>query len=137
MVAYRELRRLELEILKVLYPDNLPELDTRINVDRFYGIELHEFPTQIAQLALWLCDHQMNQEASFAFGRIVMVAEIVHLRDEFGQQRMREGTYLPGEIDGRWSDAIEEDFAGWVLDRADELPVPVEKMQDLLKSRTW
>ena len=75
VVAYRELRRLELDILKTLYPDNLPELDTRmirLDVDRFYGIELHEFPTQIAQLALWLCDHQMNQEASHAFGRAVL-----------------------------------------------------------------
>jgi len=75
VVAYRELRRLELDILRALYPDNLPELDTRmirLDVDRFYGIELHEFPTQIAQLALWLCDHQMNQEASRAFGRAVL-----------------------------------------------------------------
>lgn len=75
VIAYRELRRLELDILKALYPDSLPELDTnmiRLNVDRFYGIELHEFPAQIAQLALWLCDHQMNQEASRAFGRAVL-----------------------------------------------------------------
>jgi MmeI, DNA-methyltransferase domain/MmeI, target recognition domain/MmeI, N-terminal domain/MmeI, helicase spacer domain/MmeI, C-terminal domain len=75
VVAYRELRRLELKILRALYPDNLPELDPnmiRLNVDRFYGIELHEFPAQIAQLALWLCDHQMNQEASHAFGRAVL-----------------------------------------------------------------
>lgn len=75
VVAYRELRRLELDILKALYPDNLPELDPRmirLDVDRFYGIELHEFPAQIAQLALWLCDHQMNQEASRAFGRAVL-----------------------------------------------------------------
>ena len=75
VVAYRELRRLELDILKALYPDNLPELDTRmirLDVDHFYGIELHEFPVQIAQLALWLCDHQMNQEASRAFGRAVL-----------------------------------------------------------------
>jgi len=76
VVAYRELRRLELDILKALYPDGLPQFDTRmmirLDVDRFYGIELHEFPAQIAQLALWLCDHQMNQEASRAFGRVVL-----------------------------------------------------------------
>jgi hypothetical protein len=75
VVAYRELRRMELDILKALYPKNLPELDTRmirLDVDRYYGIELHEFPAQIAQLALWLCDHQMNQDASLAFGRSVL-----------------------------------------------------------------
>lgn len=75
VVAYRELRRLELDLLRALYPDNLPELDTRmirLDVDHFYGIELHEVPSQIAQLALWLCDHQMNQEASYAFRRAVL-----------------------------------------------------------------
>jgi hypothetical protein len=75
VVAYRELRRLELDLLRALYPNNLPELDTRmirLNVDHFYGIELHEVPSQIAQLALWLCDHQMNREASYAFRRAVL-----------------------------------------------------------------
>jgi hypothetical protein len=75
VVAYRELRRLELDLLRALYPDSLPELDTRmirLDVDHFYGIELHEVPSQIAQLALWLCDHQMNQEASYAFRRAVL-----------------------------------------------------------------
>lgn len=75
VVAYRELRRLELEILRAIYDDTLPELDPRmirLDVDRFFGIEFHEFPAQIAQLALWLIDHQMNQEASRAFGRAVL-----------------------------------------------------------------
>ncbi|MDB5250654.1 MAG: methyltransferase [Segetibacter sp.] len=38
------------------------------DVDRFYGIEYEEFPTQIAQVAMWLIDHQMNQMVSNTFG---------------------------------------------------------------------
>ena len=73
VVAYRELRRLELEALKELYADSKArELDVNIlsevNVDQFYGIEIAEFPAKIAQVALWLTDHQMNLELSKAFG---------------------------------------------------------------------
>jgi len=38
------------------------------DVDRFYGMEYEEFPAQIAQVAMWLIDHQMNQEVSNSFG---------------------------------------------------------------------
>ncbi len=72
VITYRELRRLELEILKILYPDGQGFLDVgmliRINVDQFYGIEIEEFPGQIAQVAMWLVDHQMNLRVSEAFG---------------------------------------------------------------------
>ena len=55
-----------------------------INVDQFYGIEIEDFPSQIAQVALWLIDHQMNQLVSQEFGvyfaRIPLTtsAHIVH-----------------------------------------------------------
>ena len=39
-----------------------------VNVDQFYGIEIEEFPAQIAQVALWLMDHQMNLRVSEEFG---------------------------------------------------------------------
>jgi len=39
-----------------------------IDVDQFYGIEIEEFPAQIAQVALWLTDHQMNMKVSEEFG---------------------------------------------------------------------
>ena len=71
IVAYRELRRLEAEILLRLYP-NKPALDIktlcRVNVDQFYGIEVESFPARIAETALWLVDHQINLEVSKMFG---------------------------------------------------------------------
>ncbi len=39
-----------------------------IDVDQFYGIEIEEFPAQIAQVALWLMDHQMNLRVAEQFG---------------------------------------------------------------------
>lgn len=71
VIAYRELRQLELEILKELPSES--ELDisymSLIDVDNFYGIEIEEFPAKIAEVAMWICDHQMNMELSRAFGK--------------------------------------------------------------------
>jgi hypothetical protein len=72
VIAYRELRLLELDILRELYQSGQQSLDVRnllrLDVDQFFGIELEEFPAQIAQVALWLTDHQMNQQVSEEFG---------------------------------------------------------------------
>ena len=38
-------------------------------MDAFYGIEIGEWPARIAEVALWLLDHQMNQRLSEAFGQ--------------------------------------------------------------------
>jgi len=72
VIAYRELRLLELEILKASRASEQSLLDVHslinLNVDQFFGIEIEEFPAQIAQVALWLMDHQMNQLVSEEFG---------------------------------------------------------------------
>jgi N-6 DNA Methylase len=74
VIAYRELRLLELDILRVLYGKStmlsldVGEFNILCNVDQFYGIEIEEFPAQIAQTALWLMDHQMNMQVSVEFG---------------------------------------------------------------------
>ncbi|MCD6519280.1 MAG: RraA family protein [Anaerolineae bacterium] len=69
--------------------------------------------------------------------KVVITSEIIRLRDTFGEIRLREGKYTPGEIDRRWTPNIEEDFAQWVEDHIDELPVPKETIQEYLKKRTW
>jgi len=72
VITYRELRLLEIEVLRHLYDDGQQVLDVEqlihVNVDQFYGIEIEEFPAQIAQVALWLTDHQMNMRISNDFG---------------------------------------------------------------------
>jgi hypothetical protein len=75
VITYRELRRLEVEVIRALMKgQQVTNVDQLIllNVDQFYGIEIEDFPAQIAQVALWLTDHQMNQEISQAFGEYVV-----------------------------------------------------------------
>ena len=73
ILAYRELRLLEIELLEALYPTKQLSLDvkelSKIDVDQFYGIEIEEFPVRIAEAAMWLVDHQMNMRLSEAFGQ--------------------------------------------------------------------
>ena len=45
---------------------------------------------------------------------VVERSEEIRMRDRFGHQRLQEGKYTPGEIDGAWSDEINADFAEWV-----------------------
>ena len=73
ILAYRELRLLELEVLEALHPKRQLELDVKklsqVDVDQFYGIEIEEFPAHIAEAAMWLVDHQMNMKLSESFGQ--------------------------------------------------------------------
>ena len=75
VIAYRELRLLELEVLRARQKDKQQTFDVHsllaLNVDSFYGIELEEFPVQIAQAAMWLVDHQMNAQLAEEFGVLV------------------------------------------------------------------
>ena len=79
IIAYRELRQLEIELLKEIFPRDWqgrrqieiePASFSVIDVDQFYGIELGEFPARIAETALWMMDHIMNNRLSLEFGRI-------------------------------------------------------------------
>ncbi|MGI5820903.1 MAG: class I SAM-dependent DNA methyltransferase, partial [Bacteroidales bacterium] len=73
VITYRELRLLELEVLRELYKSGQRVLDISsiilIDVDQFYGIEYEEFPARIAEVAMWLIDHQMNMRISHEFGQ--------------------------------------------------------------------
>lgn len=69
--------------------------------------------------------------------KVVKTSELIQLRDQFGQQRLREGIYTSGQIDRRWEDEIETDFSRWLEAHIDELPVPKAAIQELLQERTW
>ena len=92
VISYRELRLLELDVLRAAAAlqghAGQRSVDVHqligINVDQFHGIEIEEFPAQIAQVALWLVDHQMNLRVSEEFGQyfaripLVTSPHIVH-----------------------------------------------------------
>lgn len=94
IIAYKELRRLEMRIYKELdvLRGNLGsgKLDfgdssfSKISLNHFYGIELDDFAHEVATLSLWLAEHQMNQEFFKEFGRakpalpLMETGKIVH-----------------------------------------------------------
>ena len=73
IIAYRELRLLEIEVLRELHPTGqlsaFAELLSVVDVDQFYGVEIGEFPARIAEVALWMMDHIMNNRLSLEFGQ--------------------------------------------------------------------
>jgi len=71
IITYREIRILELSVIKeLLGGERILDVDTyvKVNVNQFYGIEIEEFPSKIAQVAMWLMDHQMNMLVRDMFG---------------------------------------------------------------------
>ncbi|WP_331276141.1 DNA methyltransferase [Brevundimonas vesicularis] len=82
IIAYRELRALEIEVLKALYPTGQRDLEatalSKVDVDQFYGVEIDEFPARIAETAMWMMDHIMNNRLSLEFGQAILDARDAH-----------------------------------------------------------
>jgi len=68
---------------------------------------------------------------------LVLTSEITGLRDEFGHQRLREGKYLPGQIDSKWTEEIKEDFLDWLNNYPSKLPMSKEELDNYLKERNY
>jgi 4-hydroxy-4-methyl-2-oxoglutarate aldolase len=68
---------------------------------------------------------------------VATTCEITAVRDVFGKQRLKEGTYLPGQIDRKWSEEIEADFLRWLDDHPGMLRIPKEEIHTYLTRRTW
>ena len=88
IITYRELRDLEMKILQALNKNgqqfiNIQDI-IKVNVDQFAGIEYDEFAVRVAEVAMWLIDHQMNIQVSHEFGQyffrvpLTKSAKIVH-----------------------------------------------------------
>ena len=100
VISYRELRLLELEVIRRLYASEQQQLSmdvisqyVKVDVNQFHGIEIDEWPAQIARVAMWLIDHQMNILVGKIFGQALVriplkrSANIVHenaLRIDWG-----------------------------------------------------
>ncbi|OHT45626.1 class I SAM-dependent DNA methyltransferase [Flavobacterium tructae] len=63
IIAYKELRQLEIEILQDIYntESQVSIVFTEVKLSQFYGIELDDFAHEMAILSLWLAEHQMNK----------------------------------------------------------------------------
>ena len=75
MIAYQELRKLEIEIarrkMKRAKGQKVFDISTllKVNVEQFYGIEIEDFPCEVARVGMWLMDHLMNLQASTELGQ--------------------------------------------------------------------
>ena len=85
VIAYRELRRLEMDLIARLFDKGgqskgLLDISTliRVSVEQFYGIEIDESAAHIAQVAMWITDHQLNLEAAERFGNTRPSVPLVH-----------------------------------------------------------
>lgn len=88
VITYRELRLLELAVLSHIYGNDRVVVELKdvalLDVDMMAGIEYEEFPARIAEVAMWLMDHQMNLKMSMEFGQyfarlpLTKSANIVH-----------------------------------------------------------
>ena len=100
VIAYRELRTLELDVLRAAskFGQRVGSVFgfLQVDVDQFYGIEIEEFPAQIAQVAMWLTDHQMNVLAGVEFGEVITRIPLVK------SANIRKGNAL--EID--WAEFV-------------------------------
>ncbi len=75
VVTYRELRKLEQEVLELVYDKNSPllldvEAMSVVSLNQFFGIELEEFPAHIAEVAMWMTEHLANVDLGRTFGKV-------------------------------------------------------------------
>jgi hypothetical protein len=72
VVTYKRLRHLEHKIIEAIRPDKtaqqLLNVDIKVSVDQFYGIEIDEAAAHIARVSMYIADEQMNQEARHTLG---------------------------------------------------------------------
>ncbi len=68
---------------------------------------------------------------------VVLNAEFISLKDQFGHQRLREGKYTPGQIDTQWTDEIKKDFLKWLDENPGKIPMSRQELDQYMKDRTW
>src|SRR5919202_3671560 len=98
-------------------------------------------PIRIGQATVMPGDVVLGRDGGVIFippqlaQKVVESSEITRLRDLFGHQRLREQKYTAGQIDARWTDAIERDFTAWLRENRDKLPIPRDQIDEILKRR--
>ena len=110
IIAYRELRTLEIDVLREIASRATATqlalaVQSVVEVDQFYGIEIGEFPARIAAAALWMMDHIMNNRLSLEFGQTyarIPIEKSPHIRNADAL-----------EVD--WADVLPQDECSYVF----------------------
>ncbi len=100
-------------------------------------------PIRVGQVTVFPGDAVLAKKEGVIFipahllEKVVITSEFIGLKDQFGHQRLKEGKYTPGQIDGQWSEAIKNDFLKWIDQHPDQLPMSREELDNFLRNRTW
>ncbi|MES1966201.1 N-6 DNA methylase [Psychrobacter sp. AH5] len=109
IIAYRELRLLENQLIAQIYGDQRGLLDIssmcQVTVEQFYGIEIEPHAAHIARVAMWITDHQLNQATAERFGTTRPTTPIVY------SPHITEGNAL--QID--WEDVLAANECDFVM----------------------
>lgn len=109
IIAYRELRLLENQLIALIYGDQRGLLDIssmcQVTVEQFYGIEIEPHAAHIARVALWITDHQLNQVTAERFGTTRPTTPIVY------SPHITEGNAL--QLD--WQDVLPANDCDYVM----------------------
>lgn len=109
IIAYRELRLLENQLIAQIYGEQRGLLDIssmcKVTVEQFYGIEIEPHAAHIARVAMWITDHQLNQATAELFGTTRPTTPIVY------SPHITEGNAL--QID--WEDVLAANECDFVM----------------------
>ncbi len=109
IIAYRELRLLENQLIAQIYGEQRGLLDIssmcKVTVEQFYGIEIEPHAAHIARVAMWITDHQLNQATAERFGTTRPTTPIVY------SPHITEGNAL--QID--WEDVLAANECNFVM----------------------
>lgn len=112
IVSYRELRELELRVLlamKELVPqENLwmsVSMACKVNIGQFYGIEIEEFPVDVARVSMVLMEHVMNRKVGETFGDVFPSIPLKHAPT----------IVCANALTTRWKDVVAPDKLNYIL----------------------
>ncbi|MGC2402014.1 MAG: RraA family protein [Acidobacteriaceae bacterium] len=98
-------------------------------------------PTRIGQATVMPGDVVLGRNGGVIFippqlaEKVVKYSESTRLEDTFGHLRLEQKKYTAGQIDARWTDAIEQDYRSWLKENEDHLSVPKEQIEEILKEQ--
>lgn len=79
VVAYRELRRIETDVIARLHEFDSRQavaldvmFEQKLSIDQFHGFEINWWPVRIAEVAMFLVDHQANRELAQRVGSSIV-----------------------------------------------------------------
>lgn len=68
---------------------------------------------------------------------VILTAEFIAVRDAFGYEMLKSGTYNAGQMDNAWTDEIKDHFLRWLDENPDQLPMSREELDKFMAKRTW